>query len=204
MFCYMTHCFSDVFKAAFHQCVSGSKQWTQLGHRTTGKLLCFWSEPCQSCRPEHHSGLAWLTCLLPPPPPPPSSPPMLMKDMWWRHNAIVCQICLGIEGSGRDLAVVVWVDGQIICYGWRLNPIIASGSQEADSLYSCRPTGRPHRANLDLCVCQPAAVNSTGRLISGAHCAYLWTTVMMTDQLKSISHLSKRPLKDNYSIPLSI
>lgn len=49
----------------------------------------------------------------------PALPPYsaLMKDMWWRHNTIVCQICLWKGGSGRDLPVVVWVDGQIICLG---------------------------------------------------------------------------------------
>lgn len=53
--------------------------------------------------------------------------------MWWRHNAIVCQICLGIVGSGRDLAVVVWVDGQIICEddgyvekGWQSPSLVSS------------------------------------------------------------------------------
>lgn len=130
--------------------------------------------------------------------PPPS--PTLMKDMWWSRNSIVCQICLVLAGSGSDLAVV-WVDRQIICHGWRLNPIIQSGSQEADSTDSW-PTARPHRADLDLTVSCPA-VNPTGRPISATQRGYFWTTVMMTERLKSISRFSKRPPKDNYSFPLS-
>lgn len=126
--------------------------------------------------------------------PPPS--PTLMKDMWRSRNSIVCQICLVLAGSGSDLAVV-WVNRQIICHGWRLNPIIQSGSQEADSTDSW-PTARPRRADLDLTVSCPA-VNPTGRPISATQRGYFWTTVMMTERLKSISRFSKRPPKDNYS-----
>lgn len=126
-----------------------------------------------------------------------------MKDMWWSHNAIVFQICLGLVGSGSDLAVVVRVNGQIICHGWRLNPIIESRSQEADSLGSWSTRGLAVRTWICLRLSERPAVNSTGRFISGAHCAYFWTTVVMTERLKSISHFSKRPLKDNCSVPLS-
>lgn len=46
--------------------------------------------------------LVWTTALLHPFPVTvylPSPHPMLMRDMWWKHNAIVCQICLGITAG---------------------------------------------------------------------------------------------------------
>lgn len=92
MFCKLKHC--QPFMSAS---ISGT-----MGNRTKGKL---WSEPEWSGL-EHHSSQSWFTCLLPPLHPPPT----LMKDMWWSRNAIVCQICLGIEGG----AAGIWL---LLC-GW--------------------------------------------------------------------------------------
>lgn len=126
-----------------------------------------------------------------------------MKDMWWGHNAIVSQICLWISGGAAGIwlcCVCVWTGS-----GSSAVDHCLIQSQRADHR---KPIPRkvsdwPSETWIRL-FRDPTAANSTGRLIRGAHCAYLWTTVMMTERLRSISHLSKHPLKDNYRIPLSI
>lgn len=146
---------------------------------------------------QHYSTLSWslYTCLL--------HTPMLMRDMWWKHNAIVRQICLGITAG-------IW---PLSC-GWMGRSSATDDgliqSQRADHRKPIHRTvaGWPLWASLDLSVClselPEILPNSTGRLIRRAHCVYLWATVMAGDRFKSISHFSKRPLKDNYGIPLSI
>lgn len=100
--------------------------------------------------------------------------------------------------------LAVWADGRIICCGWRFNPIIASGSQEADSPCSCWPVSwwaGPES------VCQnppPAAGTATGRLLNGPIVLIYGRVRRQRAKSKSISHFGKRPLKDDYSIPAPV
>lgn len=96
------------------------------------------------------------------------------------------------EGSRRDPAVV-WAEG------WIGSSTVDDGliqSYRADHRkpIQCIAAGQLvcHWSSLDkpesLTVCLselPAAEKSTGRLISAAHCAYLWMTVMMTDDSRA-------------------
>lgn len=127
-----------------------------------------------------------------------------MKDMWWGYNTIVCPNLLIELGGGGLNPVPMWADGRIIRCGWWFNPIIANGSQEADSPYSCWPVSwwaEPES------VCQnkpsppPSAVKPPGRLIMVL--IYGWARRQWAGS-KSASLFSKRPLKNDYSIPVPV
>lgn len=100
--------------------------------------------------------------------------------------------------------VPVWADGRIICCGWCFNPIIASGSQEADSLYSCWPVSwwaGPESVCQNPTPTPPLLENQQDASSTRPTVLIYGRLQRQRAESKSISHFSKRPLKDDYSIP---